>query len=78
MPDDQEAEDMSQKPTLPPSQSNESSAFRHDLRNALSPALLCADILSSHPDDSVRRHAETIIQALEKALSLLKSSASSR
>ncbi|GBR18498.1 hypothetical protein GCM10010937_04340 [Gluconobacter japonicus] len=69
---------MSQKPTPTPSQTVESSAFRHDLRNALSPALLCADILSSHTDDSVRQNAETIIQSLEKALSLLKTSASSR
>lgn len=69
---------MSQKPTLTPCQTIESGAFRHDLRNALSPALLCADILSSHADDSVRQNAETIIQSLEKALSLLKTSASSR
>ena len=52
--------------------------FRHDLRNALAPALLCADILSSHQDGTVQQNAQTIIEALEKALKLLKNSTSSR
>ncbi|MQR99509.1 hypothetical protein GFJ39_09920 [Gluconobacter sp. AC10] len=56
----------------------DSSNFRHDLRNALAPALLCADILSTHSDEAVQQNAQTIIDALENALKLLKNSTSSR
>ncbi|MFT8809537.1 hypothetical protein [Gluconobacter sp.] len=52
--------------------------FRHDLRNALAPALLCADVLGTHTDPSVRQNARTIVTALENALKLLKKSTSSR
>lgn len=54
------------------------SAFHHDLRNALAPALLCADILSGHADSEVCKNAETIIGSVEKALSLLKVRLSAR
>lgn len=74
----QELKDMSQNPALPPSSTDDSKAFRHDLRNALSPAMLCADILTSHSDESVRKHAGTIVEALEKALRLLKKPTSSQ
>lgn len=47
------------------------SSLRHDLRNTLTPALLSADLLSSHEDTDVRDHAETILQALERTLACL-------
>ena len=45
----------------------EISSLRHDVRGALSPALLRADVLTRHPDERVRAHAEGIVQALEAA-----------
>ncbi|WP_249199741.1 hypothetical protein [Gluconobacter sp. Dm-62] len=61
-----------------PERPQDCGTFRHDLRNALAPALLCADILGSHKDKAVQRNAQTIIDALENALKLLKNSTSSR
>ncbi|QDH17530.1 hypothetical protein [Swingsia samuiensis] len=52
--------------------------LRHDLRNALSPALLCADILTAHPDATVQKNAYLITSALENALALLKQTTSSQ
>lgn len=56
----------------------DAAAFRHDLRNALAPALLCADILNSNKDGAVQKNAQTIVDALEKALKLLKNFTPSR
>lgn len=58
--------------------SQDAATFRHDLRNALAPALLCADILGSHKDKAVQQNAKTIVDALENALKLLKNFTSSR
>ncbi|GBQ15649.1 histidine kinase dimerization/phospho-acceptor domain-containing protein [Swaminathania salitolerans] len=52
------------------------SALRHDLRNDLATALLAADLLSNDPDERVKRHAATIIAALEKATDRLRQSRS--
>ncbi|MCQ8277370.1 hypothetical protein NFI95_02750 [Acetobacteraceae bacterium KSS8] len=43
-----------------------SSELRHDLRGALSPVLLNADRLSTHPDATVRRAADTMIGTIER------------
>lgn len=65
--------------TLPASNSPQDVAtFRHDMRNALAPALLCADILGTHQDKTVQQNAKTIVDALENALKLLKNFTSSR
>ncbi|MFT8989585.1 MAG: hypothetical protein ABF959_04605 [Gluconobacter albidus] len=58
--------------------SQDAATFRHDLRNALAPALLCADILGTHRDKAVQQNAQTIIDALENALKLLKNVTISR
>ncbi|WP_245528411.1 hypothetical protein [Gluconobacter morbifer] len=64
--------------TSPPTSRFSSGTFRHDLRNALAPALLCADALTSHSDKKVRQNAEMIVESLEKAMDLLKKTTSSR
>lgn len=48
--------------------------LRHDLRNDLATALLAADLLSASKDETVKRHAGTIVVALEKATQRLKRS----
>jgi hypothetical protein len=45
--------------------------LRHDLRGALSPALLAADRLLSRNDEAVRQSAEIVIRALERATALI-------
>ncbi len=44
----------------------------HDLRGTLSPALLTADALTTHPDPAVRDAAERIAQGIETAASGLQ------
>jgi hypothetical protein len=46
--------------------------LRHDVRGALSPALLTADRLTGHADESVRRGAEIMVKAVERAVETLK------
>lgn len=46
-------------------------ALRHDLRGALSPALMVADRLSSSEDPSTRRAGLTVVRSIERATSLL-------
>ncbi|QDH15669.1 hypothetical protein [Oecophyllibacter saccharovorans] len=45
--------------------------LRHDLRNTLTPALFCADLLQNHTDPEVRQAAGTILSALERTLERL-------
>jgi hypothetical protein len=45
----------------------EISTLRHDLRGILSPPLLLADRICDHADPTVRRAAEAMINAVEKA-----------
>ncbi|MBF0849629.1 HAMP domain-containing histidine kinase [Gluconobacter sp. R75690] len=80
MPDLQELQPMPESSnTLPASNSPQDVAtFRHDMRNALASALLCADILGTHKDKAVQQNAKTIVDALENALKLLKNFTSSR
>ncbi len=45
--------------------------LRHDLRGALSPALLTADRLLANPDPSVKRAGQIMVQAIERASTLM-------
>jgi hypothetical protein len=45
--------------------------LRHDVRGALSPALLTADRLLSHADPAVQRAGDIMVRAVEKTAALL-------
>lgn len=47
------------------------SRLRHDLRGALSPALLMADRLIGNTDPGVKRAGEVIVRAIERVSDLL-------
>ncbi len=49
-------------------------SLRHDLRGALSPALIVADRLAVSADPSVRKAGETVIRSVERASALLAAS----
>ncbi|GBR43778.1 histidine kinase dimerization/phospho-acceptor domain-containing protein [Neokomagataea thailandica] len=57
---------------MPNSSQDEAAQTRHDLRNALASALLCAEMLESHQDPTVQDHAATIIHSIDRALALLR------
>ena len=46
-------------------------SLRHDLRGALSPAMLSADRLTTHADEKVRRAANVVMSSLERSTALL-------
>jgi hypothetical protein len=50
------------------------SKLRHDLRGALSPAMLTADRLLMSPEPPVRRAGELIMRSLQRAIDLLDAS----
>ena len=45
--------------------------LRHDLRGALSPALLMADRLTANPDPAVQRAGEVVVRAIDRATALI-------
>jgi hypothetical protein len=45
--------------------------LRHDIRGALSPALLTADRLLTHADPAVQRAGDIVVRAVERAAALL-------
>ncbi len=45
--------------------------LRHDIRGALSPALLTADRLLTHAEPAVQRAGDIMVRAIEKAAALL-------
>lgn len=45
--------------------------LRHDLRGALSPALLMADRLTTNPDPPVQRAGEVIVRSIDRATALI-------
>ena len=45
--------------------------LRHDIRGALSPALLTADRLLTHTDPAVQRAGDVVVRAVERAAALL-------
>lgn len=47
------------------------SRLRHDIRGAVSPAMLVADRLRGSPDPGVQRAGERIIRTVERVLELL-------
>lgn len=58
---------------LPASDTSElSSRLRHDLRGTLSVAMLCADQLSTNENEAVRKRAEQILNALDRATALIR------
>ncbi len=45
--------------------------LRHDLRGALSPAMLIADRLVSHADPAVKRSGDILLRSVERATEML-------
>jgi hypothetical protein len=50
----------------------EISGMRHDVRGALSPAMIMADMIRSHSEPRVAKAAQTITAALDRAVKRLK------
>jgi hypothetical protein len=48
--------------------------LRHDLRGALSPALIMSDRLVDSTDPAIRRAGEAVVRSIEKAAALLAAS----
>ncbi len=48
--------------------------IRHDIRGALSPALLATDRLLASPDPVVKRSAEIVVRSVDRAIALLADS----
>ena len=46
----------------------------HELRNVLSPAMMMAERISTHPDPQVQRAGKLILDSLDKATALIKES----
>ena len=49
----------------------QAAGLRHDLRGALSPALIISDRLIENADPAVRRAGESVIRSIERAAALL-------
>jgi hypothetical protein len=47
-------------------------ALSHALRNQLSPAMMLAERLTRHPDESVQRAGRLILESLDKAAQTLR------
>ena len=47
------------------------SRTRHDIRSALAPAMLSADMLRSNPDPRVQRSAASVLRSIERVLEIL-------
>jgi signal transduction histidine kinase len=58
------------------SRSEQQRRLRHDLRGALSPALLTADRLLTHADPAVQRTGSIIVRCVERATGLILESSS--
>jgi hypothetical protein len=50
------------------------SSTRHDVRSALAPAMLAADMLRNNPDPRVQRSGTTVLRAIERVLEMLDAS----
>ncbi len=48
--------------------------IRHDIRGALSPALLAIDRLQASSDPAIRRSAEIVVRSVDRAIALLAES----
>jgi len=51
-----------------------SAELRHDLRGAMSPALMVADRLVDHTDPAVSKAGDTIVRSIERATALISAS----
>ena len=47
------------------------SALRHDLRGALSPALMVTDRLTAHADPAIRRAGEAVLKSITRASAMI-------
>jgi signal transduction histidine kinase len=47
------------------------SHIRHDVRSALAPALLAADMMQASPDTRAQRSGATVVRAIERVLVML-------
>ena len=50
------------------------SALRHDLRGALSPALILSDRLTASADPAIRKAGEAVVRSIEQASALIAAS----
>jgi signal transduction histidine kinase len=48
------------------------SQTRHDIRSALTPAMLAADLMRANEDPRVQRSGEVVVAAVERTLKILK------
>ena len=48
--------------------------IRHDIRGALSPALLASDRLLASPDPAIKRSADIVVRSVDRAIVLLADS----
>jgi hypothetical protein len=48
------------------------SRIRHDVRSALAPAMLAADMMQANADPKVQRSAATVVRAIERVLDMLE------
>ena len=48
------------------------SRMRHDIRSALAPAMLAADMLATSTDPKVQRSAGTVVRAIERVMEMLE------
>ena len=49
------------------------SRIRHDVRSALAPAMLAADMMQASTDPRVQRSGATVVRAIERVLVMLDS-----
>ena len=47
------------------------SRTRHDVRSALAPAMLAADLMRASPDPRTQRSGDTVVRAIERVLDSL-------
>ncbi len=48
------------------------SRMRHDVRSALAPAMLAADMLRANPDPKAQRNGATVVRAIERVMEILE------
>jgi signal transduction histidine kinase len=48
------------------------SRMRHDIRSALAPAMLAADMMASSADPKMQRSAGTVVRAIERVMEMLE------
>ena len=69
---DGHAAPQSEPPTVDPALAQAIVKLSHDLRGALSPALLMAERLEGHADPKVKQAGETIAASMDRAAALAR------